>query len=145
MSNRFVSPLRSSAGNSDGERHTPVELTSLQDPTEENISTQSSPPGVSHLDHQLRCQQEPLEGLWQAWSRTFEEWCRHSGRCDGGARDAADLDRLSPRERQVLDWMESGKSLDETATILGISPRTVEKHRQNLRAKLRPVEHPRDP
>ncbi len=142
MSNRFVSPLRSSAGKSGGERHTPVELTSRQDPTEEGIPVHSSLPSVSHLDHQLKRQQEPLEGLWKAWSGTLEAWERHRGRGERRIREAAKLDLLSSRERQVLDWMESGKSLDETATILSISPRSVEKHRQNLRAKLRPVKDP---
>ena len=52
--------------------------------------------------------------------------------------EEVDLSALSKREREVWQWMLEGKSLAETATILGISPRTVEKHRQNLRHKLMP-------
>lgn len=47
-----------------------------------------------------------------------------------------DCSVLSMRELEVWEWMQQGKTLQETATILGISARTVEKHRQNLREKL---------
>lgn len=50
--------------------------------------------------------------------------------------DATELDSLTRREREVFDWLQQGKSLEETAIILGISPRTVEKHRSNLYRKL---------
>lgn len=43
---------------------------------------------------------------------------------------------LSRREREVLDCLNAGKSLKESASILGVSPRTVEKHRENIRKKL---------
>ena len=43
---------------------------------------------------------------------------------------------LTRREREVADWMLAGKSNPAIAVILGISPRTVDKHRQNLYAKL---------
>ncbi|CAN5131237.1 hypothetical protein BH23VER1_BH23VER1_15390 [soil metagenome] len=38
------------------------------------------------------------------------------------------LRRFSPRVNEVLRWMVEGKRNGEIATILGISPRTVEKH-----------------
>lgn len=42
---------------------------------------------------------------------------------------------LSRREREVSRWLERGKSARDIAAILGISPRTVEKHIQNVYAK----------
>jgi len=45
--------------------------------------------------------------------------------------------KLSRREREVDEWTRQGKTLEETAMILGISIRTVQKHRQNIRAKRR--------
>ncbi|KTC83553.1 helix-turn-helix transcriptional regulator [Legionella cincinnatiensis] len=42
---------------------------------------------------------------------------------------------LSPRQKQVLYWSMHGKSAKETAKILGISPRTVERHFEILREK----------
>ncbi len=43
---------------------------------------------------------------------------------------------LTPREAQVLHWMAEGKRNGEIATILGISERTVDKHREHIFAKL---------
>jgi two-component system response regulator FixJ len=45
------------------------------------------------------------------------------------------LARLTPRERDVLSGVVSGRSSKEIARALGISPRTVELHRANLRIK----------
>lgn len=50
--------------------------------------------------------------------------------------DAPPLSTLTRREREVHDWLQQGKTLAETAIILGVSPRTVEKHRSNLYRKL---------
>ena len=44
--------------------------------------------------------------------------------------------RLSARELAVLQLLAGGKSNKGTGTKLGISTKTVEKHRQNLMAKL---------
>jgi DNA-binding NarL/FixJ family response regulator len=44
--------------------------------------------------------------------------------------------RLSSRELEVLQLIAKGKANKETAAELGISIKTVEKHRQNLMAKL---------
>lgn len=43
---------------------------------------------------------------------------------------------LSPREREVFDFMATGLSTKEIASELGISPKTVETHRQNLYTKI---------
>jgi DNA-binding CsgD family transcriptional regulator len=46
------------------------------------------------------------------------------------------LVQLTARENDVLRWMVEGKRNAEIATILGISPRTVEKHVQAILANL---------
>lgn len=46
------------------------------------------------------------------------------------------LERLSERERQVLDLVVAGLSNKEIARRLGISPRTVEIHRKKMMDKL---------
>lgn len=46
------------------------------------------------------------------------------------------LDGLTPREREVLVQVASGRTSREIATALGISPRTVEAHRESLMRKL---------
>jgi DNA-binding CsgD family transcriptional regulator len=43
---------------------------------------------------------------------------------------------LSIREAEVLEWVAEGKRNREIATILGLSPRTVEKHVQNIMEKI---------
>jgi two-component system response regulator FixJ len=48
----------------------------------------------------------------------------------------AQLNVLTPRERDVLDGLVDGHSNKVVAYDLGISPRTVEIHRANLMAKL---------
>lgn len=49
-------------------------------------------------------------------------------------QDSYDL--LTDREREVLQLLAEGKSNKEAATILNLSPYTVETHRQNLMQKL---------
>jgi DNA-binding NarL/FixJ family response regulator len=46
------------------------------------------------------------------------------------------LNRLSPRELQVLRLIAEGKANKQVAAELGLSFKTVDKHRQNLMAKL---------
>jgi len=43
---------------------------------------------------------------------------------------------LSPRERQVLKWVSTGKTYDEVSVILSISERTVKFHMGNVMKKL---------
>ena len=43
---------------------------------------------------------------------------------------------LSPREREILNWVGEGKRNAEIASILGISPLTIRKHLENIFAKL---------
>jgi DNA-binding CsgD family transcriptional regulator len=45
-------------------------------------------------------------------------------------------ERLTPREREVLQWLSGGKTDRDIACILGISPRTVHKHLQRVYEKL---------
>ena len=43
---------------------------------------------------------------------------------------------LTPREREVLDWVAAGKTNRDIAAILGASPRTIEKHLERIYEKL---------
>jgi DNA-binding NarL/FixJ family response regulator len=47
-----------------------------------------------------------------------------------------DLERLTPREREVLKLVAEGYTNREIAQLLGVSPKTVDTHRTNLMAKL---------
>jgi DNA-binding NarL/FixJ family response regulator len=54
----------------------------------------------------------------------------------GGGNARKEMSHLSSRELEVLQLIAEGKANKETAAELGISIKTVEKHRQNLMAKL---------
>jgi DNA-binding CsgD family transcriptional regulator len=43
---------------------------------------------------------------------------------------------LTPREVEVLAWVAQGKTSAETALIIGIRPRTVDKHLERIFTKL---------
>jgi DNA-binding NarL/FixJ family response regulator len=47
-----------------------------------------------------------------------------------------DLDRLTPREREVLRMIATGHTNRSVAAALGLSPKTVDSHRTNLMRKL---------
>lgn len=44
---------------------------------------------------------------------------------------------LTPRELEVLELVANGYSAKEAAGTLGIAPRTVERHTENVRLKMR--------
>ncbi len=44
--------------------------------------------------------------------------------------------RLTAREREVLEWVGAGKTSRDIAAILGVSPRTIEKHLERIYDKL---------
>ena len=46
------------------------------------------------------------------------------------------LDGLTEREREILTHLAEGESNDQIATLLVISPKTVERHRENIMRKL---------
>lgn len=54
----------------------------------------------------------------------------------GGARPQAEIDSLSPREREVLQLIAEGHTNKQIAEILSISIKTVQAHRNNLMQKL---------
>jgi DNA-binding CsgD family transcriptional regulator len=43
---------------------------------------------------------------------------------------------LSRRESEILSWVVQGKTNPEIGTILGISPRTVQKHLERVYSRL---------
>jgi len=61
-------------------------------------------------------------------SRAVVEACR--------AAAVADHDRLTPRERQVVQLVAEGKSTKQVAALLAITPKTAEFHRTRVMKKL---------
>lgn len=54
----------------------------------------------------------------------------------GGLKGAAAERPLSPKERACLTWQAAGKSIPETAGLVGISPRTAQHYLDSTREKL---------
>jgi DNA-binding NarL/FixJ family response regulator len=52
------------------------------------------------------------------------------------SEERSPLDKLSMREREVLQLTVEGKSAEETAAILSLSPKSVETYRTRLKKKL---------
>lgn len=46
------------------------------------------------------------------------------------------IEKLTPREREIIQLLAEGKGRNEMAQILSISPKTVDRHRENLKTKL---------
>jgi DNA-binding NarL/FixJ family response regulator len=67
-------------------------------------------------------------------TKRVQERSRQSAAREGSARQ--DRNRLSSREVEVLQLIAEGKPNKQVATELGVSFKTVDKHRQHLMAKL---------
>ena len=78
-------------------------------------------------------QKPPLEAdLLAAVDRALDAEERGAGRRKARLEAAARLQRLSPRELQILQGLLAGLSNKAIARQLGLSPRTVEMHRANM-------------
>lgn len=76
------------------------------------------------------------EQLRRAIETAFALEERRIRRQDGRRADAEKLDRLTNRERMVLEQAAHGLHAKEIAAALGISPRTVEVHKTRIMEKL---------
>jgi DNA-binding NarL/FixJ family response regulator len=79
---------------------------------------------------------DPAEELRRALETVMAGECFLSEGIDrAGLRDALSSLPPTPREREVLQRLVQGRTLAEAARDLGLSPRTVETHRNHLAAK----------
>jgi PAS domain S-box-containing protein len=76
------------------------------------------------------------EELLSAVRRTLALFSHGEERRNARQEATARLQRLSPRERQMLQGLVAGLSNKEIARRLGLSPRTVEMHRANMMDEL---------
>jgi DNA-binding NarL/FixJ family response regulator len=57
-------------------------------------------------------------------------------RAEASTRRLAEAHNLTAREAEVLNWLAAGKTNRDIAEILGMSPRTVNKHLEHIYVKL---------
>ena len=76
------------------------------------------------------------EALLESLRRALQQGERLHKEREYVGRVRALIDRLTPREREVLRMLVAGKANKVIAAELGISERTVEIHRQRVRKKL---------
>lgn len=69
-------------------------------------------------------------------SVVVEDYVRHINDPSQAAVEQSPLQRLSAREREVLQLAGEGKSTKEIAAALGLSTKTVESHRRQVMEKL---------
>jgi LuxR family transcriptional activator of conjugal transfer of Ti plasmids len=77
---------------------------------------------------------ENSKNLLQMMGFTFHAHVK--ARMADPAESAGDGALLTIRERQCLGWASAGKTMQEMATILGVTPRVVKFHLDNGRKKL---------
>jgi LuxR family quorum sensing-dependent transcriptional regulator len=69
----------------------------------------------------------------------IETLCVHTFRSVSNFRKASPPDkrpRLTPREREILQWSAAGKTAEDIGVILNITKHTVESHRRHICDKL---------
>lgn len=83
--------------------------------------------GASHQD---------VSELWEKGGREIRtlSWVVHMRLATMPLSDQQS--RLTPRQREVLEWRSAGKTVGEIATIIGVTPATVEKHLRLARDSL---------
>jgi DNA-binding NarL/FixJ family response regulator len=52
------------------------------------------------------------------------------------SQEGSGLDVLSPREREVLEMVANGRSNAEIGEQLGLSPKTIARHRERIMKRL---------
>jgi LuxR family transcriptional activator of conjugal transfer of Ti plasmids len=77
---------------------------------------------------------EKSRNLLQMMGFTFH--AHVNARLSESTKPAGDSALLTIRERQCLGWASAGKTMQEMATILGVTPRVVKFHLDNGRKKL---------
>jgi two-component system response regulator NreC len=66
----------------------------------------------------------------------INEVLHHNESKENAAREAQNSDTLTPREREVLTLIAEGLTSREIAQQLVLSPKTVDRHRENIMSKL---------
>ncbi|MCK8463532.1 LuxR family transcriptional regulator [Aliiroseovarius sp. S1339] len=92
--------------------------------------------GVMALTAQKGLSQDDVDQIWTRDGKTIEAMNHVAHLKIMSLPQQTDRAKLSGRQREVLEWVGSGKTNQDIATIIGVSAATVEKHLRIARAKL---------
>jgi DNA-binding NarL/FixJ family response regulator len=90
---------------------------------------------ASHAEYE-RAIRRVATGQMSLSDQMSEEILMNYAMGDGASRSKTGIDALSDRELEVFMLLGEGKSTHEVADTLRISPKTVDVHKMNMRAKL---------
>lgn len=81
--------------------------------------------------------QDEVDAIWHAHGREIEVLCNVAHlKLVSLPYTPPDGRRLTPRQREVLEWVGGGKTTADIALIMGLTPATVEKHLRLAREAL---------
>lgn len=80
--------------------------------------------------------QSEVDRIWRQFGRQISLICHVAHLRLSCLPWPATQNRLTDRQREVLEWVGDGKTISDVATILGLNPATIEKHLRNARAAL---------
>ncbi|MGP9804465.1 helix-turn-helix transcriptional regulator [Paracoccus sp. NSM] len=92
--------------------------------------------GAVLLNPRLGATPEELDALWRERGREAVLICRVAHLRLATIPRNSGQPLLTPRQREVLEWRSAGKTVGEIATIIGVTPATVEKHMRLAREAL---------
>jgi DNA-binding CsgD family transcriptional regulator len=79
---------------------------------------------------------EAFASFHQALDEAKPQWIWQGHRAAHGIAASPRAQILTQRETEVLNWLAKGKTNRDIADILGMSPRTVNKHLEHIYVKL---------
>ena len=92
--------------------------------------------GIIALTAKPGLSQRDVNALWERHGREISVICNMAHLKFTTLPHTSARDQLSPKQKEVLEWVADGKSNLDVATILGRSLGTVEKHLRLIREKL---------
>lgn len=92
--------------------------------------------GVIALTARRGLGQEDVDGIWEEHGEEIEALNNVAHLKIISLPLSTERSDLSKRQREVLEWVGDGKTNQDIATILGVTPATVEKHLRIARDKL---------
>lgn len=92
--------------------------------------------GAIGLTAKIGMSQDDADAVWETYGRDLIVMNTIVHMKLIGLPHAAASQSLTPRQREVLEWVRDGKTAQEIATIMGLTTATIEKHLRLARASL---------